>query len=402
MRNIDHKSDFLQELYSLLQRHDDPADDVTWDDITDYYNQGTGENVSKDTVRKGAFLLQKFGDYLQPVGETGGYAAADTSAAPESAWEFQKERMKLQTEKLEYNRWLRQNARDDLLIEKLTDAIKALPPLPVHDVLPVVHGDSVGVLCFGDEHFGSEFEVRGLHGEVINAYNVEIAKNRMWRLLDQVVDVVKREGLTEIDVLNMGDFTDGILRVGQLMKLQYGVVDSTVLYMEFLSRWLDTLTKHVRVKFQMVHGNHSQLRLLGQKKGAFQDENMGKIVAHFVRARLADNPNFTYIENPTGLIFADVAGFNLLGIHGECKNMGQALKDFSLTYQTKIDILVGGHLHHGAHEDVGRATRTIRVPSMIGVDPYSMSLNATSDPGATFLLVERDVGVVDEIFLHVE
>ena len=401
MRIINNKSDFLAELYDLLRRHEDPADDVTWDDITCFYNSETGEAVSKDTIRKGAFLLQKFGNYLQPADSACGYVAAEPSANQEQIREFQKERMKLQTEKLEYNRWLRQNARDDLLIEKLTDAIKALPPLPVRDALPVTHGDRVGVLCFGDEHFGSEFEIHGLQGELINKYNVEVAQQRMWNLLDRVVDVVKREGLTEIDVLNMGDFTDGILRVGQLMKLQYGVVDSTVIYEEFLSKWLDVLTQYVRVKFQMVHGNHSQLRLLGQKKGAFQDENMGKIVAHFVKTRLRDNPNFTYIENPTGLIFTDVAGYNLLGIHGECKNMGQALKDFALTYQTRIDILVGGHLHHGAHEDIGRATRTIRVPSMIGIDPYSMSLNATSDPGATFLLVERGVGVVDEKFLHV-
>ena len=398
---MNYESDFLHELYDLLRRHEDPADDVTWDDITDYYNDATGEQVSKDTIRKGAFLLQRFGDFLQPT--TGGevYIPAVAEDSVADAREFQKERMKLQTEKLEYNRWLRQNARDDLLIEKLTDAIRNLPALPAHEVLPVAHNDRVGVLCFGDEHFGSEFEICGLHGEVINRYNVEIAEERMWTLLDKVVDIAKKEGLTEIDVLNMGDFTDGILRVGQLMKLQYGVVDSTVLYMEFLSQWLDTLTRYVRVKFQMVHGNHSQLRLLGQKKGAFQDENMGKIVAHFVKTRLADNPNFTYIENPTGLIFTDVAGFNLLGIHGECKNMGQALKDFSLTYKTRIDILVGGHLHHGAHEDVGRATRTIRVPSMIGADPYGMSLNATSDPGASFLLIERGVGVVDEKFIHV-
>ena len=53
-----NKTSFLSELYDLLRRHEDPNDDVTWDDIVDYYNGATGESVSKDTIRKGAFLCK--------------------------------------------------------------------------------------------------------------------------------------------------------------------------------------------------------------------------------------------------------------------------------------------------------------------------------------------------------
>ena len=65
------KTSFLSELYDLLRRHEDPNDDVTWDDIVDFYNGATGESVSKDTIRKGAFLLQKFSreNWLRPPGD---------------------------------------------------------------------------------------------------------------------------------------------------------------------------------------------------------------------------------------------------------------------------------------------------------------------------------------------
>ena len=69
-----NKTSFLSELYDLLRRHEDPNDDVTWDDIVDFYNGATGESVSKDTIRKGAFLLQKFSraNWLRPPGDETG------------------------------------------------------------------------------------------------------------------------------------------------------------------------------------------------------------------------------------------------------------------------------------------------------------------------------------------
>lgn len=310
--------------------------------------------------------------------------------------ELEKERKKLQTELLEYNRWLREEARDELITEKIVEAIKSLPHLDVPEVIPVTHNSREGVLIFGDEHFSVEFEILGLFGEVLNAYSPEIFKDRMWDLLNQTVEIIKRENFTKIKVFSMGDFTDGILRVGQLMKLKYGVVQGTVLYADFICNWLNELTKYVNVEFQMVHGNHSELRMLGQPKGTFKDDNMGIVVYESIKTRLEKNQNFSLIKNPTGLIFDNVAGFNILGIHGEVKNMENALKDFSNTYKTQIDVLIAGHLHHTKSETVGVNRDVINVPSIIGVDTYSMTLNKTSNAGATFVVFEEGKGKVIE------
>lgn len=310
--------------------------------------------------------------------------------------ELEKERMKLQTEKLEYNRWLREEARDELITDKIVEAITNLKPLAIPDVIPVIHNSKEGILIFGDEHFSVEFQILGLFGEVLNAYNPEIFMDRMWDLLNQTIEIVKKENFTKIKVYNMGDFTDGILRVGQLMKLKYGVIEGTVKYADFICNWLNKLTQYVNVEFQMVHGNHSELRMLGQPKGTFKDDNMGIIVFESIKNRLENNPNFSLIKNPTGLIFDNVAGFNLLGIHGEVKNMENALKDFANTYKVQLDFLLAGHLHHSKSETVGVNRDVINVPSIIGVDPYSMTLNKTSNSGATFIVIEEGKGKVQE------
>ena len=102
------------------------------------------------------------------------------------------------------------------------------------------------------------------------------------------------------------------------------------------------------------------------------------------------------VKNPTGLIYDEVAGFKVLGIHGEVSNMENAINQFSNTYKTPIDILIGGHMHHYKTETVGRNREVINVPSIVGIDDYAMQINKTSNPGATLLLLEEDKGIVTE------
>ena len=273
------------------------------------------------------------------------------------------------------------------------DAIKANNSLIVPQPIVVNKPSKSAIIAFGDEHYGTEFTIYGLHGEIINTYSPEIFEQRMWALFYKVLEIIKKEELTTLHVFALGDFTDGILRCSQLMKLRYGVVEGTVKYANFITNWLNELSKHVQVKYQMVYGNHSELRMLGQPKGTFKEENTGLFVREMINARLENNPNFEMIINPTGLIFDTIEGLNVLAIHGEVRNMESAMKDFSSTYNTDIRILIGGHMHHYKAETVGVNREVVNVPSIIGIDDYSMSLNKTSNPGATLLVVEKDAGI---------
>lgn len=316
--------------------------------------------------------------------------------------ELKKEKIKFQTEKLEYNRWLREEARDEMIAEKIITAIKELPPLVVPEILPEhvkgrVHGDREGCLLIADTHYGVDLKIVGLFGETINEYSPEVFETRMWDLLTQVIDICEKEGFTSLNVYDLGDEVDGLLRVSQLWKLRYGVIESTVRYGRFITEWLNELSKHVYVKYQMVKdSNHCQLRMLGQPKNTFKDENMSYIITDKILDRLENNPNFHFIQNPTGYIFDNIAGYNVLGIHGEVKNLEQAIKEFSKTYSVNIDFLIAGHKHHKDSSNVGINSDVIGVPSVIGVDDYSLSLRKTSDPGATLFVLERGKGNVIE------
>lgn len=313
--------------------------------------------------------------------------------------ELEKAKVKLQTEKLEYSRWLREEARDELITEKICDAISSLLPLDTPIYICPSHNSRAHALIFGDEHYGVEYELKGLFGDILNAYSPDIFEKRMWDLFNQTIEIIQKESIDTLNVFSMGDFSDGILRTSQLMKLRYGVVDGTIKYADFISNWLNELTKYVRVNYQSTNGNHTELRMIGAPKGTFTEDNMGKVVSEFIKTRLKDNPNFTYIENPTGYIYSELAGCPVLGIHGEVKNMANAIKEFSSIYGIKIQYLLAGHLHHNRVEEVGVNQEVINIGSIIGVDDYSLSLRKTSNASAKLLVFEQVKGKVCEYTL---
>jgi len=303
------------------------------------------------------------------------------------------ERSILQTEKLELNKTVREFAREQVIINKIIEAIEKLEPINFPKKIKETKINKFGILCFGDEHYGAEFEIKGLFNETINKYNSDIFEKRMEELLNKAIEIIKKENLKKIKVFSMGDFCDGILRTSQLMKLQYGILESTIRYTEYMCNWLNELSNHVIVEFQMTNGNHSELRMLGQPKGTFTDENMGVIVSEMIKTRLEKNKNFIFKESSTEMIYANELGYNIIGIHGEVRDMERALKDLSHIYNLDIDILIGGHIHHNKVETIGYHKDVISVPSIMGTDKYALSINKMANPGATFLIISENEGI---------
>lgn len=366
----------------------------TWPQMTELFNDEFGNSCGESKYRKDWAAFDRIftanedkfvgdGKYLEEIRK--------------ERHDLEKERKKLQTEKLEYNKWIREEARDELIIEKIYEAICELEPLPHHTFanssnFMVKDKEKSWILAFGDAHFGAKLVIKGLYNEIINEYNPEIFYKRMNDLFEQVMNIIQRENIDKLYVFDLGDQIDGLLRVGQLMKLRYGVVQSTIMYADWLSRWLNDLSMCCQVVFRQTNGNHSELRMLGQKKGSFEEDNMGKVIYEFIKIRLADNPNIDINKNETGFIFENIQGYNVFGYHGESKKLDDTMKDFEKIYKTNIDVLVAGHLHHAYSETVGVCSDVIRTPSIIGVDDYSMKLHKTSNPGATLFGIEKGKG----------
>ena len=121
-----------------------------------------------------------------------------------------------------------------------------------------------------------------------------------------------------------------------------------------------------------------------------------------IKERLKDNPNITIIENPTGMNYGQLSTYTILGIHGEVKSFRNSINEFSRALGTPLDYLIGAHCHHSNVKEVGINSECLVVRSMIGVDPYGMSLNKTSNAGASLYVFEQGYGKTTEYSLKVD
>ena len=309
--------------------------------------------------------------------------------------ELQKERIKLQTEKQEYNKWVREDAREEQFLEKIIEAMKECSPPRTANVL--VGEDNLvrhkeGVLCFADCHYGKEFVIYGLEGEILNQYSPETFFSRMDMLLTETIKRGHENNLNKIKVLFLGDALDGFLRHSQLKTLREGVVDSAISYGRYMSDWLYKLSQDFFVEYYQVCGNHGELRLLDGRKEEHLDDNIEKITFEIIRAYNINNQNLKIVENKSGNIYTNICGYNFLGIHGEFKDSKNAMRDYIAAYDKDIDYLICGHKHHSSLVNCGYRKYVVGIGSIVGIDDYSMKILKTSEASANFLIFEEGKG----------
>lgn len=312
--------------------------------------------------------------------------------------EIEKERIKLRTEKLEYNKLLREESREELWWEYLDNSIKNMTPIEIpknnDNIIEKIIKD--GLLVISDCHYGRQCIIKGLDGEIISEYNINIFKSRMWDLLNQVKECCKERNIKHLNVLNNGDFIDGLLRISQLQSLQMGVIDSSLEYGEFMSVWLNELSKIVNIDYYQTNGNHDEIRILTGKKGDFACENVGKIIIKIISLRLENNNKINIHNSNNDFAYINILGTNVLGYHGENKNLINSIKFFRSLYKKNIDILIGGHLHSQSLETESSGLlgdcQCIRTSGICGIDDYSVKLQKSAKAGASMFIFKEGKG----------
>ena len=273
-----------------------------------------------------------------------------------------------------------------------------MPPISIGEHSPAFAIEKrTLVLCVADCHFGAEWIVHGLRGEILNRYNPEVFAERMDDLLLQVRDIIDREGIFDVQLLLCGDSLDGMLRPSQLMKLRWGVIESCMRFSEHMAQWIAALSQYATVSVCGVDGNHTETRSLNSKRGDFPGENLEKVIFWFLAERLKDVPGVLVDSVTEQQKHLTVQGFSILLTHGtDIKSLENAAKQTMLLYGESIDYLICGHKHReqeyvSGYTDQGNAV-VIRVPSLCGMDEYAQRLGYGGRPGALAMVLEAGYG----------
>ena len=355
-------------------------------------------NYGEESLRRASVI---FGQFLEKWTQEGIKNISDAEVLQQienQRKELLKERKKLQTENLEYQSNLRNEARGEMFNDKILDAIELLPKFEVHALYENLDQNKTGVLCIADAHYGSVIELKSLFGEVVNKYNPDVFKERMNMLLGRVVGDKPKFNYSNLIVFDCGDAIENILRTSSLTKLKSGMIDSALEYAEFMATWLVELQNklHIPIKYSAVGGNHDLARLLSSKKD-FPEENMMKVIVEFIRLRLKDIDTITVA--PYGdCQFESIQNTNVLLYHGDdSKSDAEEMAFWENYHDIDIDVLIMAHKHHKETLGVGYGMygdkEVVHVNSLVGADTYSKRLRKISRAGAEFLVFESGQGM---------
>lgn len=379
-----------QNLDDKVIGYQDWAEIVLGPDYRDVY--------SSEYIRRSAKV---FGIFLKNAEEANKSESVDElQDILEAKEQLIKERKKLQAVNIQAQEYYRTAGRNELLVEQIKEAIASLEPVKVKNIIHVRPNEKIGVLVIADAHYDSNYTMQGLFGETVNAYNKDVFKTRMWDLLAKIdaddIDIDK------LKVVFCGDDLEGLIRANSLVKLRQPVVKSTIEFAEFVSQWLVAAKDRLGVPIDVaiVPGNHTVCRYLSQKP-EFPEENLEYIIHAFVDLRLKDCKDIK-VEPYDDVYFTTVFNENLIFAHGETKDLESLMRYFEDLYNVTIDACYGAHYHSESSKAVGvgnvGSKRVIRVPSMIGLDPYSKSIQKNNRAGAYFACFDEDGECFNKIY----
>lgn len=384
--NVKEKAGLVQE---VLDKKNGVCDKDWCDIVMDY-----DLDCSSETLRKAGVGIKLASDAGMgfPVDGAGTRGVMDNYV----------ERQKLYDLRREVRKDLREQSRSELIRELIRNAIRDLPDIQRCNSIPWDNGamsDRELVVGMGDFHFGAEYCVKGLYDEAINVYDRNIFEKRLGQLMEEIVQIVRKDKPARITLMIVGDMLEGMIRTSQLSRLEYGLVESTIVLSEQLSAWISDLynISNTPIRVYAVRGNHGEIRPLGTKAGQFPEENMERIVMHYIHERLRGHEGVTVEDDDAPMSrMVDVLGFKFLLIHGQGDDIEKIARDHLTLYNNKIDVFMCGHLHKSqtftAGIMPGSNVLVERIPSLCGIDPYAQSRGFGSPPGATAILMEEGYG----------
>ena len=380
-----------QYFYRVCQMKDSLG--FTWPQMAEIFNEEFGCNKGDTAYRKkwAAFKSVFDANADKIVGED-----KYLEEIKQAKYELEKERQKLYATKVEANRNLRLESREELFYENIRDTIQTLPMPEIivgkNGYLPAY--GKAHVLTIADVQAGANFKTEN------NAYSLAICELRFQKLLDMIVEYVQTNYINCLHVVELADSIQGILRLTDLKLNEVPVVEATVTVARLIANFLNQLSAYCYIEYYHTpSSNHSQLRQIGSKANELVYEDMEYVIGHYIYDMLQDNDRVTvHLHDGYDYIEIPIFNFNVMAMHGHTiKNLDTALRDLSAMHRKLIDYVFVGHFHNGkvipGNEHESHDTEVLMCPSFQGTDPYAFNkLGKSSKAACKMFVFDRKYG----------
>ena len=346
-----------------------------------------GENrYSSDNCRKALYLVKPM---LESLEEEQINKITDNDIIKEiedKKLELEKEKVRVQDQRREYKKYLRQDARFEHIHNTIKEEIKKL-----NETKPLIHkeikGDNTSnkeaVIILSDWHIGST------SNNYWNIFNLEVARERINKLLNKTIEYCSLHKVNTIHVELAGDLTNGFIHVGNRIENEEDVISQVITASELISNFLNELANHIpSVKVYSSTGNHG--RCSANLKESLNVENFERLIPWYLKARIS-NPKIELMENEIddNLIVIRFLNEVIYCVHGHLdkpnviiENWSRMLKEFP----TEAHL---GHFHSYKEFDEYDMTVTVN-GTLSGVDEFAKKIRKTSKPMQTLMIYNEE------------
>lgn len=303
-----------------------------------------------------------------------------------------KEKVKLRDYRTQNNANMRLEARYDSLRDIALEIANKINSEKILSPKVAKHSENIdkaAILAIGDWHYGLDVN------EIWNKYSPEICVERINKLRDEVINVLKKEKVQELNIINLGDMISGNIHLQLRLSSRLDVITQTIEVSELLAEFISDLSEYAVINYFSVSDNHS--RIEPNKANSFAPEAFSRIIDWYLEERLKDNINVIFYENASDDI-ADfkVFDYNVVAVHGDRDPQKGMIERLSGYLQKHFDLILSAHMHHFS-ADENNNTEFFCIGSMIGTDQYASSLRLNSKP-SQLMIISTPENITETIY----
>ena len=347
----------------------------TWDDIAEIINSNCNCQYTGDKYRKQEKKYQKnFNNDFEKIREE--------SQDIENIIENKIEKVKLNDEKLMVNAMYRRISREETLKQIAREAVENLKDVKLEYRIPTSKTKSKksAILVISDWHYGLVID------SYFNQYNPEIAKKRIGKLTQEVLNELWSREIHDLYVVNLGDLICGNIHLQLRLNSRIDVITQIMEASELVAQMLAALSQVASIHYCDTLDNHS--RIEPKIKDSLELESLARLTKWYLKERL---PEVDYIENTFGddIVDFEVCGHKIIGVHGHKDKPSKVIDNLSLLTHQHYDLVLTAHLHHFSAEEKNE-TLCISNSSLMGTDQFAQDLRLNSDPSQNLIIVSED------------
>jgi hypothetical protein len=351
------------------------------------FKLGFGVDFSSDHCRKLYYSLKMLLPYLENEKVSNVDSSEILNELEMKKLELYKEKVKMQDQRRELNKLLREQSREEYFCNLIKTSIKDSNLEPFNYIQKEIKHSDNDLLCFlNDTHYGLN------QSNYWHTYNPKIFVEYLQKYLGEILDIRKTHGSENCFLFLGGDIISGMIHNLVRIENSENVVEQVQHVSEYLSVFVGELSKYFNtVQITAVSGNHS--RLMQNKKEDIKDEKLDLLVTWYMKARLSAVGNVKFIDNEIDSTIATMTIRNktYFGVHGDLDTPNRVVDSLTQMLEVKPYAVLMAHRHH-FEANTYHNTKIITSGSFAGVDDYCITKRISGSPSQT-VCVCNDNGV---------